>query len=139
MTGLRCSCGAFVVDECVHLSDGPDGFYAVTERPVADFVHECPCGREFAVIGRRFGELARKSECFCVRHADRGTIHRCAIVAASHKLINVPTLRLNNLKYHRHCRIGPCDKDARWINAAFSVAVYPTIAELGASGLYEAN
>lgn len=49
MTGLRCSCGAFVVDEVVHLSDGPGGFYAVTERPVVDYVHECPCGREFAV------------------------------------------------------------------------------------------
>lgn len=49
MSVLRCPCGAFVVDEVVHLSDSESGLFAVTERPVADFVHECRCGRDIAV------------------------------------------------------------------------------------------
>lgn len=49
MSALRCRCGAFVIDDVIHLDDGPDGFYAVTERPVADFVHECRCGLDIAV------------------------------------------------------------------------------------------
>lgn len=49
MTSLRCPCGSFVVDQVVHLSDTPEGFYVVTDRPVADYVHECRCGRDIAV------------------------------------------------------------------------------------------
>jgi hypothetical protein len=42
-------CRAHVVSGVVHLEDTPDGLYAVTDEPVADYVHECPCGADIAV------------------------------------------------------------------------------------------
>ena len=50
MTSLACPrCRSHVVSDVVHLQDGPTGLYAVTEEPVADYVHECPCGADIHV------------------------------------------------------------------------------------------
>ena len=42
-------CQAWLVDDVVHLEDGPDGLYAVVSAPVADHVVECRCGCDVAV------------------------------------------------------------------------------------------
>lgn len=42
-------CFAHVIDDVVHLEDGPDGLYVVTSQPVADYVHACRCGAVIAV------------------------------------------------------------------------------------------
>ena len=54
MTSLACPrCRSHVVSDVVHLQDGPTGLYAVTEEPVADYVHECPCGAAIHVTSTR--------------------------------------------------------------------------------------
>jgi hypothetical protein len=46
-------CRAHVVDDVIHLEDTPEGLYAVTAEPVADYVHECPCGADIYVSSSR--------------------------------------------------------------------------------------
>ena len=46
-------CSAFMVDDVVHLEDGPDGLYAVVSVCVADHVVECRCGCDVAVTSTR--------------------------------------------------------------------------------------
>lgn len=54
MSTLHCPrCRAHVVSDVVHLEDTPTGLYAVTEQPVADYVHECPCGADVLVSSTR--------------------------------------------------------------------------------------
>lgn len=56
---LHCHrCGAFVAAEVVHLEDGPEGIYIVTQEPVASHVHECRCGTDFVVVSTQ-----RDTEC----------------------------------------------------------------------------
>ena len=54
MTAVRCPrCQAHVVDNVVHVEDGPTGLYVVTADPVADYLHLCRCGAEVAVSSSR--------------------------------------------------------------------------------------
>ena len=54
MSDLRCPrCRSFVVSGVVHLEDTAEGLYAVTDEPVADHVHECPCGADIFVSSTR--------------------------------------------------------------------------------------
>lgn len=46
-------CSAHVVDAVVHVEDGPDGLYVVTEEPVADYLHACRCGADIVVSSTR--------------------------------------------------------------------------------------
>ena len=46
-------CGAWLIDDVVHLEDTETGLYAVVGVPVADHVVECRCGCDVAVTSSK--------------------------------------------------------------------------------------